>query len=241
VKVRTPLLWRHAPSGGFYTRVTVESKNNWKHLHRRLGLWIPLAGIMANLYILFYREFGLTREDLDGFFAGPAWQPWQWMGNLDGWGGPLPQSVIEGQSELQKKILARARSLGMKPVLAGFSGHVPKALKRKIPDLKVHQLSWQGFPPTDTLDWEDPRFKEIGCRFLKKQQEIYGTDHYYAIDPFNEMTPPTMEKTYISNMAKLIFSSMDEADPEGTWVLMTWFCKSPQIPILDFCAFVAHG
>ena len=175
-----------------------------------------------------YAEFGLTKEDLKDFFAGPAWFPWQWMGNLDGWGGPLPQSVIDGQSELQKKILARCRQLGMKPILAGFSGHVPKALKRKFPETKVHKLTWWGFD-TELLDWQDPLFKKIGVAFLKNQQKMYGTDHYYSIDPFNEMTPPSKDPAYISNMAKLIFSSVDEADPQGTWVIMTWFCKSPQL------------
>ena len=177
-----------------------------------------------------YKELGIQPRDLDDFFSGPAWFPWQWMGNLDAWGGPLPQNIIDEQSRLQKKILARCRAFGMTPVLPGFAGHTPKILRRKFPGLKVHSMSWQGFPPTDILSWEDPRFKKIGTTFLKKQRELYGTDHYYAIDPFNEMIPPTMEEPYISNMAKAIFSSMNEADPAGTWVLMTWFCKSPQIP-----------
>ena len=176
-----------------------------------------------------YKEFGLSRADLNDFFAGPAWFPFQWMGCLDGWGGPLPQSVIEGHYELQQQILARARSLGMTPILQGFTGHVPQALKRKHPDLKVNQLDWQGFPPTDTLDWQESRFTQIGTTFLKKQKALYGTDHFYAIDPFIEMIPPTTNFTYISNMAKALFSSVDAADPKGIWVLQTWFCKSPQI------------
>ena len=52
------------------------------------------------------------------------------MGNIDGWGGPLPQTWINNQLVLQKKILARMRSLGMIPVLPGFAGHVPPAITR---------------------------------------------------------------------------------------------------------------
>ena len=54
------------------------------------------------------------------------------MGNIDGWGGPLPQSWIDNQLALQKKILARQRSLGMIPVLPGFAGHVPSAITRLV-------------------------------------------------------------------------------------------------------------
>ena len=174
-----------------------------------------------------YMEMGLDARDLDSFFAGPAWYPWQWMGNLDGWGGPTPQSVIDGQCELQKKILARARQLGMKAVLPGFSGHIPKALVERTPGLKCHTMEWWGFGPTYILDWQDPAFKKISSIFMRRQRETYGTDHYYNIDPFNEMTPPSSEKSYLSNMAKTIFSCIDESDPEGIWVLMTWFCKTP--------------
>ncbi len=35
------------------------------------------------------------------------------MGNLQGWGGPLPQSFIESQFQLQLQILARMREFGM--------------------------------------------------------------------------------------------------------------------------------
>lgn len=175
-----------------------------------------------------YEELGYLPEDLENFFAGPAWLPWQWMGNLDGWGGPLPQSVIDGQCRLQQRILSRARLLGMKAVLPGFSGHIPKVLTERNPILMYYTMDWQGFDPTYILSWEDPMFKEISGLFIRKQREIYGTDHYYNIDPFNEMAPPRPDKEYLTNMARAIFTSIDEADPEGIWVLMTWFCKNPE-------------
>ena len=45
-----------------------------------------------------WAQFGLTHEDLEGFFSGPAFLAWQRMGNLRGWGGPLRQSFIDGQA-----------------------------------------------------------------------------------------------------------------------------------------------
>jgi len=55
------------------------------------------------------------------------------MGNIHGFGGPLPSSWIENQLQLQHQILARMRSLGMIPVLPGFAGHVPSAITRIYP------------------------------------------------------------------------------------------------------------
>ena len=43
-------------------------------------------------------------------------------------------SWLDGQQELQKKIVARERELNMKPVLPAFAGHVPQELKRIYPD-----------------------------------------------------------------------------------------------------------
>ncbi len=196
------------------------------------GINLPLCPLgQEKVWQETYKEFGLTPKDLESYFAGIAWQPWQWMACLDGWGGPLPQSVIDKQAKLQERILERMRSLGMKSVLMGFSGHVPRTLKEKVfPDLKVHGVDWQGFKATLSLDPDDPRFREIGKVFMEKQTEIFGTDHYYSIDPFIEMIPPSMELSYRAGMAKKIFEAMDDGDPEGIWVMQTWFCKSPQIP-----------
>ncbi len=35
-------------------------------------------------------QLGLTTKDLADHFAGPAFLPWQRMGNMEQFGGPLP-------------------------------------------------------------------------------------------------------------------------------------------------------
>ena len=40
----------------------------------------------------------MSDSDLEGFFAGPAYLAWQCMGNIKGFGGPLPQSYIKEQA-----------------------------------------------------------------------------------------------------------------------------------------------
>ena len=56
-------------------------------------------------WYLVYKEMGFSDDDLKGFFCGPSYFSWFWMGNLDGWGGPLPLSWMKSHFELQKKIL----------------------------------------------------------------------------------------------------------------------------------------
>jgi alpha-N-acetylglucosaminidase len=54
-----------------------------------------------------YEDLGLTREELNGFFAGPAFMPWQRMGNIQGsWALPndtqFKHDWIDSQWDLQQ-------------------------------------------------------------------------------------------------------------------------------------------
>jgi alpha-N-acetylglucosaminidase len=71
------------------------------------------------------------------------------MGNMKGWGGPLSDHWHQQQIVLQHKILARMRALGMTPVLPAFAGHVPDAITRLYPKVKVQTLpDWAHFNKT---------------------------------------------------------------------------------------------
>ncbi len=174
-----------------------------------------------------WQSYGIPQQKIQEFFAGPAHLPWQRMANLDSWGGPLPMSYIDGQRELQIQILARARSLGMKPILAAFAGHVPQPLKEVKPEAKITQIKpgWGGMKDqyaTWFLDPTDPLFIDIQHRFLKEQAAMYGTDHLYSADPFNEIAPPSWEPDYLAGVSKTIYQSMAGGDPEAVWYLMSW-------------------
>jgi len=71
------------------------------------------------------------------------------MGNMHGWGGPLPDSWHVQQVELQHKILARMRAFGMLPVLPAFAGYVPDAVTRLFPLANATQIrDWKNFSST---------------------------------------------------------------------------------------------
>ncbi|MBN2065139.1 MAG: alpha-N-acetylglucosaminidase [Sedimentisphaerales bacterium] len=203
---------------------------DWERWEREIdymalnGINLPLAIVGMECVIReVYRDMGLTAGEIDSFISGPAFLPWFHMGNLDGWGGPLPEDWYQEQSELQKRILARMRELGMKAVLPGFAGHVPAALTRVRPEAKVNRLnSWSGFAGTYVLAPDDPLFGEIGRRYISKLTEMYGTDHYYSADTFNEMDPPTTDLAYLRDISRTVYDSMAAADPEAVWVMQGW-------------------
>ncbi|MCP4642714.1 MAG: alpha-N-acetylglucosaminidase, partial [bacterium] len=179
---------------------------DWMALH---GINMPLAvtGQEATWQAV-YRDLGLTDEEIGQFFVGPAFLPFGWMGCMDDWCGPLPQSWIDDHRELQQKILAREREFGMTPVLQGFTGHVPEALTRVFPDSTFEKLpSWCGFPGTTFINPADPLFQRIGSAFIEKQQAQYGTDHFYASDTFIEMSPPSNDPKFLSTMADAVYKA----------------------------------
>jgi alpha-N-acetylglucosaminidase len=191
------------------------------------GINMPLAPMGQEIiWQRVYNKYGVSQEDLKDFFVGPAYNAFGRMGCIDGFGGPLPQSWIENENILQKKILQRERQLGMTPVLQGFTGHIPPALLKKNPGVKFTNLLWIDFPATYLLDWEDPLFAKISKDFISEQTKEYGTDHLYAIDQFIEMEPARGDTAYLKNMSRQIFSGIDQADPEGKWVIQTWPFKT---------------
>ena len=215
-----------------------EKEIDWMALH---GLNMPLA-ITGEEYTWYtvYKGMGFSDKDLQTFFSGPAYFSWFWMGNLDGWGGPLPVSWMKSHMELQKKILQRERELGMKPVLPAFTGHVPAAFKMKYPNAKLKATNWKnGFEDVYILDPEDSLFGIIGKMFIQTQTSLFGTDHLYSADTFNENEPPSDDTGYLAKLSGHLYQSMLAADPKSIWVMQGWlfysdrkFWKAPQIQAL---------
>ncbi|HMG67131.1 MAG TPA: alpha-N-acetylglucosaminidase [Chitinophagaceae bacterium] len=205
----------------------------WKEWERFID-WMALNGINMPLaitgeeYVWYevWKKMGLNDLEIRNFFTGPAFLPWHRMANVDHWEGPLPWSWLNGQVELQKKILKRERELNMKPVLPAFAGHVPEILRTKYPTAKITSLGkWGEFDKeyeSFFLDPFDSLFNMIQKDFLEEQTKLFGTDHIYGTDPFNEVTPPSWEPAYLANVAKIIYSSMKTVDSNAQWLQMTW-------------------
>ncbi|KAM0943189.1 putative alpha-N-acetylglucosaminidase [Dioscorea sansibarensis] len=210
---------------------------DWERWEKEID-WMALQGI--NLPLAFngqeaiwqkvFQKFNISISDLDDFFGGPAFLAWSRMGNMHGWGGPLPQTWLDDQLALQRKILSRMFEFGMSPVLPAFSGNVPSALKSKFPSAKITQLgNWFTVDSnprwccTYLLDATDPLFEEIGKAFIEQQFKEYGrTSHIYNCDTFDENTPPIDEPEYISSLGAAIFKGMQSGDKDAIWLMQGW-------------------
>jgi alpha-N-acetylglucosaminidase len=230
IRVRTPYKYRY-----FFNVCTFSYTMawwSWKEWERQID-WMAMNGINLPLAITgqeevwyeVYKNLGLTDAQIDAFIPGPAYFPWGWMGNLDGFGGPLPASWRKSHTVLQKQILERERALGMIPVLQGFTGHVPESLAKIFPNAKIHKTgNWSaGFGGTYFLDPNDELFQKIGRLFIEKQTALYGTDHYYSADCFNEVDPDTNDTLFLANMSRSVYKAMSVADPRAIWVMQAWF------------------
>lgn len=205
----------------------------WKNWERFID-WMAINGVNLPLSITgqeavwykVWKKLGLSDTDIRSYFTGPSHLPWHRMINLDYWQGPLPMSWLRHQENLQKKIVKRERELGMHPILPAFAGHVPASLKKIYPNAKISQTSsWGGFKDkyrSHFLDPEDTLFAVIQNIYLKEQTKLYGTDHYYGIDPFNEIDPPCWEPDFLNKVGKKIYNSLLCNDTEAKWVQMTW-------------------
>ncbi|PXX22185.1 alpha-N-acetylglucosaminidase [Arenibacter sp. ARW7G5Y1] len=167
------------------------------------------------------KRLGMGDDMISQFLAGPPYLPFGWMGCLDGWGGPLPQSWIGSHKVLGQKILERERSLGMIPIQQGFTGHVPPTLSQEYPDAKINTVEWIEWT-TDLLDPLDPLFQQISDIFMEEQTRLFGTDHMYAADTFIEMQPPSGQLDYLGDLSKAIYNGMSKSDPKAVWVFQTW-------------------
>ena len=203
---------------------------DWEHFIDWMalnGVNLPLAITgQESIWYQIWTELGLSDEEVRAYFTGPSHLPWHRMQNIDRWGGPLPQSWLDGQLKLQQQITARERELNMKPVLPAFAGHVPRELARLYPDAPLSQLEpWSGYTEEYACTFLDPMsglYAQIQKKFIEKETEIYGTDHVYGIDLFNELMPPSWEPEYLGRVSRQVYDSLVAADPDATWLQMGW-------------------
>ena len=233
LRVESKAKWR------YYMNVCTVSYSmawwDWARWERELD-WAALNGV--NLPLAFtgqeliwektFLKLGLNATEIEPFFAGPAFLAWERMGNMRGWGGPLPRAWREKQSALQLKILQRMRELGMTPVLPAFSGHVPLALARLTPNVIASPNWWTAAPQyccDGLLKASDPLFPVIGQKFIETMREewaVEGDGHVYNGDTFNEMDPPSFAPADLAPWGGAVYEGIHRADPEGTWMLQGW-------------------
>lgn len=203
---------------------------NWERWQRELdfmamnGINMPLftVGLEAVWYNTLLR-FGFSDTEARTFLTGPAHSAWQWMQNIQDYGGPLPKSWIDEHAKLGRRIVDRMLELGMQPIQQGFSGYVPRELKQKYPDAAIRlQGRWCGFEGAAQLDPTDPLFTEFGRAFLEEEKALFGAHGVYAADPFHESAPPVNTPEYMHAVGATIHKLFKDFDPDALWAMQGW-------------------
>lgn len=195
-----------------------EQEIDWMALH---GINLPLAMVGTDVvWKNVLEELGYTREEINAFIAGPGFQAWWLMNNLEGWGGPNPDSWYERQEELQKRILKRMREYGIEPVLPGYSGMVPHNAKDRLGLNVADPGRWNGYPRPAFLQPTDPQFERIAALYYRGMTRLYGKVSYYSMDPFHE--GGNTSGVDLEAAGKAIWKAMKQANPRAAWVVQAW-------------------
>ena len=170
----------------------------------------------------FLTDLDYPAEKTRKFIAAPAYAAWWHMGNLEGEGGPVSQSLIESEAELGRFIVHRLKELGMEPVLQGYVGFLPHDYPKAGLDGKIlPQGKWCGYMRPAVLQPTAPAFAGIAELWYKHLHKVYGTTaHAYGGDLFHEGGKKA--DTQLDEAARAVQKAMQKASPGSTWLLQAW-------------------
>lgn len=223
--IRTPFTIRydlnvvtHGYSTPFWDWERWEQELDWMALH---GMTHPL--VLTGYEVILaeaLRRSGVPDADAQAWIGSAAHVPWMSMGGMHDFGGPLPDSWAERRIDLARRILGRARELGMTPVLPASGGHVPRALAG--PDSA--EIEWQGWQ-TPMLDPASEAYAQFLGTFLDVQRELLGDPGptpVIAVDPYIESLPPSGDPAGLAAAGAGIHRAIQAARPGATWLLQGW-------------------
>lgn len=218
----------HSYSMPFWDRDRWQREIDWMALH---GINMPLAitGIDAVWRNTLLR-LGYSKSEADAFIAGPAFQAWWLMNNLEGWGGSNSEEWYADRIDLQHFILSEMESWGMTPVLPGYSGMLPHDAESRLNLAVSGKGLWNGFTRPVFMLPDNDRFEEIAAIYYDELTRLYGPAAYYSMDPFHE--GGSLEGVDLKEAAATIARCMKRANPDAVWVVQGWN-ENPRQDLLD--------
>lgn len=200
---------------------------DWKRWEQELD-WMALHGINLCLDIVgtdvvwrnVLLKLGYSKDEANQFIAGPGFQAWWLMNNLEGWGGPNSDNWYKQRERLQKQIMKRMKELGINVCLPGYSGMVPHDAKQRLGLDVADPGKWNDYKRPAFLLPTDKRFAEIAAIYYKEMQKLYGKADYYSMDPFHEGGNP--RGVDLGKAGEAIMAAMKAANPKAVWVAQAW-------------------
>ena len=200
---------------------------DWKRWEQELD-WMALHGINLCLDIVgtdvvwrnVLLKLGYTKDEANQFIAGPAFQAWWLMNNLEGWGGPNSDNWYQQRERLQKQIMKRMKELGINVCLPGYSGMVPHDAKQRLGLDVADPGKWNDYKRPTFLQPTSKRFAEIASIYYKEQQRLYGKADFYSMDPFHE--GGNAGGVDLRKAGEAIMGAMKAVNPNAVWVVQAW-------------------
>lgn len=208
---------------------------DWKRWEQELD-WMALHGINLCLDIVgtdvvwrnVLLKLGYTKDEANEFVAGPAFQAWWLMNNLEGWGGPNSDNWYQQRERLQKQIMKRMKELGINVCLPGYSGMVPHDAKERLGLDVADPGKWNDYKRPAFLQPTSKRFAEIASIYYKEQQRLYGKADFYSMDPFHE--GGNAGGVDLRKAGEAIMGAMKDVNPNAVWVVQAWgACPYPSM------------
>ena len=208
----------HSYTMAFWDWKRWEQEIDWMALH---GINMPLSIVgTSTVWRNVLLKLGYTKDEVNDFVAGPAFQAWWLMNNLEGWGGPNPDSWYAQQEKLHKQILKRMREFGIEPVLPGYSGMLPNNAKEKLKLNVADPGKWCDYNRPSFLQPTDENFQRIAALYYKEMTRLFGKAKYYSMDPFHE--GGNTKGVDLDAAGKAIWKAMKNANPKAAWVIQSW-------------------
>lgn len=235
-------------SFAFYDEEDWQKEYDWLALNG-VTLVLDLTGQEA-VWISFLMNFGYSYDEAKAWLCGPAYYAWQFMDNMEIYGGGVPDGWVRERLESARRMQRWRLSLGMQTCLQGYAGIVPKNFSDYSPDTPIlDQGTWCGQDRPDMVRTDGTEYDEFSRLFYEAQEWAFGaTSDYYAVDPFHEggIRPSDLSDKVI---AEQVLESLLEYDADGVWVIQAWHSnpsndllhglgenKDDHALILDLCA-----
>ena len=227
IKRESPFLYRYFLNYCTYSYTMAFWK--WEDYERLID-YMALSGINFVLSIVGYEaavkelleKYGYTLEEIEKYICGSGYFAWQWMNNLMGFCGPLPEWWYDERKILARKINGRLKDLGIEVMLPGFFGSVPPSFKEKYKADIVPQGKWCiAYDRPDLLLPTDPLYPKMAEEYYRILENVMGfKPSYFSIDPFHE--GGNEEGIDKKELTKRIYSAMSAYNPNAVWVFQGW-------------------
>lgn len=204
----------------FFGEEDYQRENDWLALNG-VNVVLDLAGQEA-VWIKYLQSLGYSVDEAKDWLTGPGYYAWQFMANMENYGGPVSDAWVTQRLEMARKNQRWKRSLGMQTVMQGYAGMVPTNVTEKQNISILKQGKWCGMDRPDMIRTDGETYDLFADQFYAAQKWALGDgSNYFAVDPFHEggIRPSDLSDDIIS---REILSSMLKNNSEAVWLVQGW-------------------